>query len=64
MALAALRDEKASLKRQLRAFDDSFSKSHGRLPTKAEKEHLRPLYTRYHALKTQIEDGDTPPAGV
>lgn len=63
MALAALRDEKASLKRQLRAFDDTFSKSHGRLPTKAEKEHLRPLYTRYHALKTQIEDVDTPAAG-
>jgi hypothetical protein len=54
----ALRKEKASLKRQIRAFDEAFSKSYGRLPTNAEKEHLRPLYNRYRAIKKQIEDGD------
>jgi len=56
VALAKLRDEKATLKRQLRAFDDAFAAEHGgRAPSKAEKEHLRPLYTRYHALKAQQE---------
>ena len=58
----ALRKEKASLKRQIRAFDEAFSKSNGRLPTNAEKEHLRPLYNRYRAIKKQIEDGDSPAA--
>jgi hypothetical protein len=54
----ALRKEKASLKCQIRAFDEAFSNSYGRLPTNAEKEHLRPLYNRYRAIKKQIEDGD------
>ena len=58
----ALRKEKASLKRQIRAFDEAFSKSYGRLPTDAEKEHLRPLYNRYRAIKKQIGDGDSPAA--
>jgi hypothetical protein len=59
----ALRKEKASLKRQIRAFDEAFSKSYGRLPTDAEKEHLRPLYNRYCAVKKLIEDGGGhPPA--
>lgn len=52
--LAALRDEKASLKRALRAFDLQFASDHGRPPSKSEKEHLRPQYTRYHELKTVI----------
>ena len=62
--LDALRKEKASLKRQIRAFDEAFSKSYGRLPTNAEKEHLRPLYNRYRAIKKQIEEehGDSPAA--
>jgi hypothetical protein len=62
-AVDALRKEKASLKRQIRAFDEAFSKSYGRLPTNAEKEHLRPLYNRYCAVKKLIEDGGGhPPA--
>jgi hypothetical protein len=61
--LARLRDEKAQLKRQLRLFDVNFAGAHGgRQPTKAEKEHLRPLYTRYHELKAMI--GDDPPLGA
>jgi hypothetical protein len=54
--LNALRDEKASLKRKLRQYDADFSAQHGRAPTKAEKEHLRPQYTRYHELKSLIQD--------
>jgi hypothetical protein len=58
--LARLRDEKAQLKRQLRQFDVDFAQKHGgRQPSKAEKEHLRPLYTRYHELKAMI--GEDPP---
>jgi hypothetical protein len=58
----ALRKEKASIKRQIRAFDEAFSKSYGRLPSTAEKEHLRPLYNRYRAIKKQIEEEDSPNA--
>lgn len=61
--LAALRDEKAALKRALRSFDLQFASDHGRPPSKAEKEHLRPQYTRYHELKTvisRLEEGTEP----
>jgi hypothetical protein len=54
--LAALRDEKAALKRRLRQFDADFAAAHSRPPHKAEKEHLRPAYTRYHELKGLIQD--------
>ena len=58
--LSALRDEKAALKRKLRQFDIDFSANNeGRLPTKAEKEHLRPQYTRYHELKTIISETES-----
>ncbi len=58
--IVSLRDEKASLKRLLRAFDVSFAASHGRAPSKSEKEHLRPQYTRYHELKAAIGDLEKP----
>lgn len=57
--LLLLREEKATLKRLLRAFDNNFaSKNGGRLPNKAEKEHLRPHYTGYHDLKALITDAE------
>jgi len=60
LKLSALRDEKAALKRKLRQFDIDFSANNeGRLPTKAEKEHLRPQYTRYHELKTIISETES-----
>lgn len=76
--LNALRDEKAGLKRKLRQFDIDFAASHsGRAPTKQEKEHLRPQYTRYHELKGLISnledatgkkrsggDADSPPGSA
>ena len=59
LRLTALRDEKAALKRRLRQFDVNFSAQHGgRNPAKAEKEHLRPQYARYHELKAVIADAE------
>lgn len=44
--LATMMAEKSSLKRELRSLDVEFEQREGRKPTKAEKEHLRPLYVR------------------
>eukprot|EP00951_Prasinocladus_malaysianus_P004092 scaffold28929_cov29-Prasinocladus_malaysianus.AAC.4 len=52
--LQSMMAEKSSLKRELRALDIDFEKREGRKPTKAEKEHLRPMYVRYWKLKHQI----------
>lgn len=52
--LNTLKAEKAALKSKLRAYDVSFQEKNGRPPSKAEKEHLRPLYQRYHDLKALI----------
>lgn len=46
MTLTSMIAEKSSLKRELRAIDIEFELREGRKPTKAEKEHLRPLYVR------------------
>mmetsp|Transcript_1945 Transcript_1945/g.4593 ORF Transcript_1945/g.4593 Transcript_1945/m.4593 type:complete len:253 (-) Transcript_1945:53-811(-) len=54
LSLAKMMAEKSSLKRELRALDVEFEEREGRKPTKAEKEHLRPLYVRYWKLKHQI----------
>jgi hypothetical protein len=59
--LAQLKAEKSSLKQQLRTFDARWAAEHGgRQPSKADKEHLRPHYQRYHDLKgmiTTLEQG-------
>ena len=52
--LSTMIAEKSSLKRELRSIDLEFEAREGRKPTKAEKEHLRPLYVRYWKLKHQI----------
>jgi len=52
--LAHMMAEKSSLKRELRSMDLEFEQREGRKPTKAEKEHLRPMYVRYWKLKHQI----------
>ena len=52
--LARLRAEKSALKQRLRAYDTKFAKEHDRPPSKADKEHLRPQYQRYHDLKDMI----------
>jgi len=53
--LASLRAEKSRLKRHLRALDEDFEAAHARKPSRAEKEHLRPQYERYRALKRRID---------
>ncbi|KAA0146166.1 hypothetical protein FNF29_08227 [Cafeteria roenbergensis] len=63
--LGALRAEKSRLKRHLRALDDEFESTHGRRPTRSEKEHLRPQYERYRSLKRRIAQcaaGDSAPS--
>ena len=42
------------LKEQLKQYDMRFARRHGRMPVKAEKEPIRPLYEKYNALWSQI----------
>lgn len=46
--------QKRELKQQLKQYDMSFARRHGRMPVKAEKEPIRHLYERYNALKGHI----------
>lgn len=54
MPLSDLQAHKRELKQQLKQYDMSFARRHGRMPVKAEKEPIRHLYERYNALKSQI----------
>jgi hypothetical protein len=54
LTLADLQARKRELKQQLKQYDMSFARKHGRMPVKAEKEPIRHLYENYNALKSQI----------
>ena len=54
MSLKDLQARKRDLKQQLKQYDMSFARRHGRMPVKAEKEPIRHLYESYNALKSQI----------
>lgn len=54
LSLPELQARKRELKQQLKQYDMSFARRHGRMPVKAEKEPIRHLYERYNALKSQI----------
>ena len=54
LPLPELQARKRDLKQQLKQYDMSFARRHGRMPVKAEKEPIRHLYERYNALKSQI----------
>lgn len=54
LSLSELQARKRDLKQQLKQYDMSFARRHGRMPVKAEKEPIRHLYERYNALKSQI----------
>jgi hypothetical protein len=56
LSLPELQALKRDLKQQLKKYDMSFARRHGRMPVKAEKEPIRHLYERYNALKTHIGD--------
>ena len=48
--------EKRELKRKLKRFDEDFEAQHGRTPNRSDKEVMRPLYQKYHDVKSQLED--------
>jgi len=54
LPLSELQARKRDLKQQLKQYDMSFARRHGRMPVKAEKEPIRHLYERYNALKSLI----------
>lgn len=54
-SMGELQREKKRIKAQLKAFDAEFTRKHGRMPTKSEKEPIRDLYELYHAVKVQIK---------
>ena len=54
LSLPELQARKRELKQQLKQYDMSFARRHGRMPVKAEKEPIRHLYERYNTLKTHI----------
>jgi hypothetical protein len=68
MSLPELQARKKELKQQLKQYDMTFARQHGRMPVKAEKEPIRHLYESYNALKNQIQmleqEGAHLPAGM
>jgi hypothetical protein len=54
MSLSDLQAHKRDLKQQLKQYDMTFARRHGRMPVKAEKEPIRHLYEKYNTLKSQI----------
>jgi len=42
------------MKKQLIAYDQRFQRTHGRNPTREEKEPIRGKYIKYHAIKRHI----------
>ena len=56
MSREALRREKTTIKRRLRAFDVSVERdSRGARSTKEDKKHLRPLYLRLARVKRRMQ---------
>jgi len=56
MSLSQKEAEKSFVKHELKKFDDMLTVSLGRAPRKADKEPMRPLYSRYHELKKAIAE--------
>ena len=55
MSKQELLDEKAELKKRLRAFDARVLKLHNKVASKADKRHVRPLYARLSKVKEGLE---------
>ena len=51
-----LLNNKRELKRKLKKFDEDFVEQWGRLPKKADKEVIRPMYQKYHEVKSSLDD--------
>jgi len=54
LSLPDLQKRKRILKEQLKQYDIRFAQQHGRMPSKDEKEPIRPVYQHYNALKVHI----------
>lgn len=64
LSLPELQARKRELKQQLKQYDMSFARRHGRMPVKAEKEPIRHLYERYNALKGHIGEMESQGRGA
>jgi hypothetical protein len=51
-----LRETKRELKKRLKKFDEEFFSQHGRDPKKTDKEVIRPMYQKYHEMKSALEE--------
>uniref|UniRef100_A0A7S3FZM5 FAM13A-like domain-containing protein n=1 Tax=Palpitomonas bilix TaxID=652834 RepID=A0A7S3FZM5_9EUKA len=56
MSISELELEKKAVKDELKNFDKIFERFHNRLPTKTEKEPMRPLYERYNLIKEVMKE--------
>jgi hypothetical protein len=54
MTVAERHTHKKAFKQQLKQYNKSFVREHGRMPVKAEKEPIRHLYQGYNTLKARI----------
>jgi len=50
-----LREEYATMRKELQKFDETFNSYYGRKPLTTDKEYLRPLYARYKNVKVHLE---------
>ena len=55
LSLDALQKEKAKVKNELKKYDSDFNEVFNHLPTKQDKEIMKPLYIYYKNLKNAIE---------
>ena len=55
LSLDALQKEKAKVKNELKKYDSDFNEIFNYLPTKQDKEIMKPLYIYYKSIKNAIE---------
>ena len=64
MTASELEEEKSFIKYELKRFDDLLGAQLGRSLKKADKEPMRPLYSRYHEIKNVLSNMVPNPAGT
>eukprot|EP01001_Neometanema_parovale_P011908 NODE_816_length_2066_cov_73.387545_g776_i0.p1 GENE.NODE_816_length_2066_cov_73.387545_g776_i0~~NODE_816_length_2066_cov_73.387545_g776_i0.p1 ORF type:complete len:656 (+),score=106.72 NODE_816_length_2066_cov_73.387545_g776_i0:61-1968(+) len=64
MTKEQMREEKRSIKMELKNFDTLFIAKHRRVPEKKDKEPLREVYALYKSIKHAIEDTHQPTTSV
>ena len=63
MTLEQMKDEKRSIKMELKNFDGLFTTTYNRAPQKKDKEPLREMYALYKSIKRAIDDQNHIAAG-